>query len=414
MKIIFDLDGTLFQTQYCDINAVNRLFDELGLIRPNENDITHGIGKKTGDFLRGLLPTEIELNMNKVRQRFRELEQQEVHENGILFPYVYTMLNQLVLNGHSLYICSNGSLEYIELVLQRTKIGEFFCEIHSAKEYDSKADAVNSIIGKEKRAVVIGDTNSDIEAANRNKIPSIAVTYGYGYKDDLRKATFIAENAMEIIDYVIQIEVFYHIKHQLIDRGRRIIGINGVDTSGKTVFTGKYSRFLESIGLKNIVLHIDDFHNPSQIRYQGENEIDAYYNNAFNYKQVIDEILEPLQKAGYLDKEVLCLDLDTDTYEKLIHFQIDKNTILLIEGVLLFREPLLSFLEGKVFLNISFEEVMNRALLRDVPKYGETFLQKYSKKYIPIQKRYLLEHNPEQNSDIVIDNEDFLKPRIVK
>ncbi|HEX3078382.1 MAG TPA: hypothetical protein VHQ24_16115, partial [Lachnospiraceae bacterium] len=91
-----------------------------------------------------------------------------------------------------------------------------------------------------------------------------------------------------------------------------------------------------------------------------------------------------------------------------------ENTILLIEGVLLFREPLLSYLEGKVFLNISFEEVMSRALLRDVPKYGETFLQKYTKKYIPIQKRYLLEHNPEQNSDIVIDNEDFLKPRVLR
>ena len=63
-------------------------------------------------------------------------------------------------------------------------------------------------------------------------------------------------------------------------------------------------------------------------------------------------------------------------------------------------------------MHISFDQVIERAKKRDVPKYGEAFLQKYINKYIPIQERYLSEHYPVKTSDIVINNEDYLNPKI--
>ena len=78
------------------------------------------------------------ININNAIKRFRELEQNEVKENGILFPDITEMLENLFSKGHTLYICSNGSDEYIELVLHRTNISEYFCEKHSAKHYSSK------------------------------------------------------------------------------------------------------------------------------------------------------------------------------------------------------------------------------------------------------------------------------------
>ncbi len=87
----------------------------------------------------------------------------------------------------------------------------------------------------------------------------------------------------------------------------KVIGINGVDTSGKTTFSENFSRFLYSVGIKNTVLHLDDFHNPSKIRSQGENEIESYYNHAFNYKQLIDEILSPLKTDHFIHKKFYVL-----------------------------------------------------------------------------------------------------------
>jgi phosphoglycolate phosphatase len=212
----------------------------------------------------------------------------------------------------------------------------------------------------------------------------------------------------------ITLNIYQKITTELVNKGKRVIGINGVDTSGKSVFAAEYSQFLTSRGIKNQIIHIDDFHNPREIRLTGANEIDAYYENAFNYKQIIDEILEPMKNGEVIDKDVLCLNLDTDKYENLIHYTIDRETIVLLEGTLLFRPPLNKYIDAKIFLHVDFEEVLKRAAICDVPKYGQAFLEKYRLKYIPIQKRYLQEHKPQEQCDILIDNNDYNNPKHIR
>ncbi|MDF2685746.1 MAG: HAD-superfamily hydrolase, subfamily variant 1 [Clostridia bacterium] len=65
-------------------------------------------------------------------------------------------------------------------------------------------------------------------------------------------------------------------------------------------------------------------------------------------------------------------------------------------------------------MDISFEVLLKRAEIRDVPKYGIEFLERYKNKYIPIQQKYLEAYKPKQKSDIVIDNTDFYLPKIIK
>lgn len=197
-------------------------------------------------------------------------------------------------------------------------------------------------------------------------------------------------------------DIFTNITDDLITKGKRVIGINGVDCSGKTTFTLSYSEYLTSIGVKNIVIHIDDFHNPREVRDQGD-----YYDTALDYQLLINEILEPLRKNGSVDKEIVCLDVDTDKYENVRHYRIDEGTIVLLEGFLLFRPPVLEYLDAKVFLHIDFDEVLRRTAIRDVPKYGEWFIGLTKDLFIPTQKRYLSEFEPHKNCDIFIDNSDY-------
>lgn len=194
---------------------------------------------------------------------------------------------------------------------------------------------IRTIVSNNHQAIVIGDTISDIEAAVENNIPAIGIAYGYGKTNELCKATFISQCTENIIGYVNQTELFYTILERCIGKGKKILGINGVDTSGKTEFTFAYSKFLSSLQIKNVIIHIDDYHNPAELRYKGLNEIEAYYNNAFNYDQIIEEVLLPFIKLGSINKDVLCLNLDTDKYEKLIHYDMDADTVILIEGVLI-------------------------------------------------------------------------------
>ena len=410
MLIIFDLDGTLFQTELCTVQSIYVLAQEIGLKAPEQFCIIKNIGKKTEQFLSSVFPNQT--ITQEICNRFRSIERQQVAEHGVAFDGTREMLAKLKEQGHILSICSNGSEGYIKLVLETTQITSYFDQICSARQFASKAEAVTSLCSGNTNAILVGDTQEDRKAAICNRIPFIKAQYGYGEKDDIESTTFSVNTPLEILPCVAQAEVFYHVAERLIEPGKRVIGINGVDTSGKTIFTNQFAKYLTHKGIQTAVLHIDDYHNPAEIRRQGDSEIDAYYHNAFHYRQVVEEVLKPLHQAGELHKEVLCLNLDTNLYENKVRYDIGQDTVLLIEGVLLFREPLLPYLDGTVFLNITFEEVIQRATVRDVPKYGVGFLQKYHDKYIPIQKKYFTQYNPYENSHIVIDNNDYHNPKI--
>jgi len=208
-------------------------------------------------------------------------------------------------------------------------------------------------------------------------------------------------------------EISSHISIEKKGKKPFIVGVNGIDASGKTTFAKELKTYLQKNDFSVQLLHIDDFHNPKKIRYDGINEIEAYYNNAFNYKQLLKEILIPLKNDEEINKTITCLELDKDKYCKEIEYIIDRNDIVIIEGVLLFREPILNYIDIKIFLDIGYDEVIKRAEIRDVPKYGGEFLKKYINKYIPIQKKYIKEYKPKIISDFVVDNTNFNRPVLI-
>lgn len=188
-----------------------------------------------------------------------------------------------------------------------------------------------------------------------------------------------------------------------------LVGINGAYTSGKTVFSSGLQQFLTEKDIKTQIIHYDDFHHPfPSITWTEGNEVDAFYNHAFNPEKLVAEVLKPLSAQGHFNKDVLCVDLNTSQFTNNIHFDIDENTIVLLEGVLLFRPPLLDYLD------ISPDEILRRGLQRDVPRFGEGIMEKFVTRYIPVQAQYLAEYDPLKFSDMVIDNNDYENPKLVK
>jgi phosphoglycolate phosphatase len=193
-----------------------------------------------------------------------------------------------------------------------------------------------------------------------------------------------------------------------------VIGINGVDTSGKTTFAIELERYLQGKRFKTQLIHLDNFHNPRSVRSQGDDPIQSYLNHAFNLELLENQILAPARKKEVIDKELLLLNLESDTFTNRKAYRIDQDTVVILEGVLLYREPLDQYFNVRVFLDIPFSEVLRRAGERDAARFGPKFLDKYRTKYIPLQKRYLERYSPKEHSDIVVDNSDYLRPTIIQ
>lgn len=193
-----------------------------------------------------------------------------------------------------------------------------------------------------------------------------------------------------------------------------VVGINGIDTSGKTMFSKNLEKHLQALNYEVQMIHIDDFHNPKSIRYSGEDEVSNYFYQSFDYNRLISEILNPMKYEKKLSKTYMALNLETDKHDLERIYKVTPNTIVILEGVFILRDEIRGFLDFSIFLSVPFEIVKERARKRDVPMYGEEILEKYDNKYIPTQKKYLEMFPPEILADIIIDNQDWNHPKIVK
>lgn len=193
-----------------------------------------------------------------------------------------------------------------------------------------------------------------------------------------------------------------------------VVGLNGAYTSGKTMLADGLEAFLQANDIRTQMLHYDDFHRPfSAIEWTADTEVEAFYHRAFDPYKLVREVLWPFKERGELKRELACIDLGTGQYTNLVRLNMDQSTVVLLEGVLLFRPPLLDFLDYKIFLDVSREEILRRARLRDVPRFGEAIYEKFLTRYLPVQQRYVEEHAPAEQADLVIDNNDYENPVMI-
>lgn len=218
------------------------------------------------------------------------------------------------------------------------------------------------------------------------------------------------------MDQDVREALFAQLHQAFIGRSRPlIVGISGAYTSGKTVFTDGFDGYLKKQGERTQVIHYDDFHHPfDTIDWTDDNEVDVFYDHAFDPAKLEAEILLPLKARGTLEKDVACVDLGTGLFTNNIHIDIGADTIVLLEGVLLFRPPVDQYLDFRLYLDIATDEMLRRARLRDVPRFGEGILDKFITRYIPVQQRYMAEHRPQMCSDALIDNNDPRAPRLIR
>lgn len=193
------------------------------------------------------------------------------------------------------------------------------------------------------------------------------------------------------------------------------VGIDGVDASGKTTLANELAEILTKGDREIIRASIDGFHNPKEIRYQRErNSAEGYYLDSFNHEVLINQLLKPLGPNGNLEYKESAFDFLTDSKVETKTKKADRNSILLFEGVFLFRPELNKFWDYRMFVDVGFNTTIKRAAKRDQYYLGseQEIINKYRTRYIPGQKLYLTEAKLKEKANVIINNSDFETPSL--
>lgn len=213
MKIVFDLDGTLYLTEKSVFRALQATAERFGLWYPAQAQIKPLLGLPTPRFLAQVFGGQIDVDL--IAEPFRQSEWQAVSQWAQGYEGIEQLLAQLQNQGHTLHICSAGSAGYIRLVTDTLGISHYFQTVYSRYDFPSKADALSLMKGEGQPVVFVGDMQSDYDAAKQSGVPFIFCTYGYGRIPDEDRDCFRAQAPMDILTIV----------NQLLHKGDALSGI---------------------------------------------------------------------------------------------------------------------------------------------------------------------------------------------
>lgn len=194
------------------------------------------------------------------------------------------------------------------------------------------------------------------------------------------------------------------------------IAIDGIDASGKTILADELAVFLQEAGHPIIRASIDGFHNPREVRHQkGPLSPEGYFYDSFDYPVLKKLLLDPLSENGDLHYQTTLFDFRTDGAVKTPIEIAPPNAILVFDGVFLQRPELVPYWDFTIFVNVSFEVALARALERDLPLFGDkaVVLDRYQKRYIPAQQLYIDLCHPRDHANIVVENDDPLNACLI-
>ncbi len=187
-SIIFDVDGTLWDTTPLMENAWNEALADFG----------HPDVKVTADRLKGLFGLPSDVIASKVfpgetwdkytefapfcsKYEFRYLEEQ----GGTVYPDYKRVLEELS-SKYPLYIVSNCQPGYIDLFLRKTGFTDYFSgQLCFGDTGLPKSENIKKIVSDNdlKFPIYVGDTQMDADSCAEANVPICFAAYGFGHVD---------------------------------------------------------------------------------------------------------------------------------------------------------------------------------------------------------------------------------------
>lgn len=213
--LIFDLDGTLADTAQDIADAVNYALKPFVQRTYSVEETKAMVGSGISRLLASLLPENSEQNRETVLNRFLEYYSDHVIDNTTLYPHVKETLSSL--KGYKKAVVSNKREALSKRVIEGLGIIHFFDVIFGSDSVPEIKPSPVPILTLLERfgasrdeAVIIGDSNYDVEAGRAAGVTTIAVTYGFRKRDVLKEADFIIDRFNEllnIIPYINEIRI---------------------------------------------------------------------------------------------------------------------------------------------------------------------------------------------------------------
>lgn len=188
--ICFDMDGTLVDTAPDLVGAMNYVLSRNGFDTVEYGIAKTMIGQGAAAMIKGGLATlgqtVQDAQLAEMERAFGQYYLRNYATSSKVFDGAEQALDELRKSGCTLAVCSNTGEELVKTIL-----GEFdlLCKFsticggdttpHKKPDPRSLLHAIRQSNGSPSESVMVGDAETDIEAAKRASVPVVAFDFGY-------------------------------------------------------------------------------------------------------------------------------------------------------------------------------------------------------------------------------------------
>jgi phosphoglycolate phosphatase len=209
--IVFDWDGTLFDSTALIAGCIQQACRDLGIAVPSHSDAAYVIGLGLNDALAHAAPGLAPERYPELARRYRHHYFADQHAIT-LFDGIAELLTELKQRQHWLGVATGKSRLGLNSALDTSELRHVFDATRTADETASKPhprmlqELMAEIGAEPDRTLMIGDTTHDLQLAANAGVGAIGVSYGAHPHEALEALAplAVARNVAELRDLLLQ------------------------------------------------------------------------------------------------------------------------------------------------------------------------------------------------------------------
>jgi uridine kinase len=187
-----------------------------------------------------------------------------------------------------------------------------------------------------------------------------------------------------------------------------LVGLSGIDGSGKGFLAGELRRELERTDLRVALVNVDGWLNLPAIRFSQHDPAGHFYGHALRLEEMFSDLVLPLRERRTRRLIAQCAEETATAYRDHLYECRDIDVVL-VEGIFIYKRAHRPCFDLAVWIDCSFETALERALCRSqegLPR-AET-IAAYETIYFPAQRLHWWRDEPRRLADGVMVNDPRL------
>jgi len=184
-----------------------------------------------------------------------------------------------------------------------------------------------------------------------------------------------------------------------------LVGISGIDASGKGFITEKIGQRLQEAGWRVATINADHWLNLPEVYLSQHSPGEHFYEHAMRFDEMFDQLIVPLKENRAVSFVADCADAKGNRRKHSYEFR--KIDIVLLEGIFLLKRAYREHFDLTAWVECPFDIALERAIERGQEGLlpAET-IKAFETIYFPAQRIHFTRDNPQAAADFIIQNDN--------